>query len=158
MDTPTYDQRVAKLERQLSELRAEKAEADKARREAVPVIMQYTISKLHPEDREYRDVYDDTARLYKLEGRVVNKEEAEAVGHRPFTGAMVYVYSTVTKKIIMATSGGTIFISAGWTHRGPSLAAATAAFEEVNAFLAENPDGGDITEIVTRFKAQNKED
>jgi hypothetical protein len=150
-------------DRTIQEIRAELAEAEKAEKlelerlkEAFPPIWQFTIKPAAPRSFSSTDeLYDDTCRFYELEGEVINREEAAAVGHTELFmrgGGMTYVYNTLSHRIICATGGGTIYISRPWSIRDDTSAQET--MEEVNAFLLENPEGGDITEIVERHRTR----
>lgn len=132
-----------------AELRAARqAEADRVAAENAKYapIYKYTIE---PHDDQFDRIFDDTIKLYRISGICTNRDEAEAHGHRPFAGSMNYAYNTVTKKIIMAVGGGTIFISNSYYSKEDF---ATEAMTKVSEFVAANPDGGDITSIVVSHR------
>lgn len=143
----------------VEEIRKELREAEKRaeverheKMKEVPIIWKYTIS---PQDERHDRVYDDTCRLFYLSGDIVNKEEAHAAGHYTDRshGGMTYLYNKATKKIVCSLGGGTIFIRSGF---GEPKDAEIEVVEKINQFLVENPEGGDITEIVTAFREAQK--
>jgi hypothetical protein len=150
------DRRIARLEAQLRDLRAEKEAATAAQRDLTPIIWQYTIRPVDESERRYDEVYDDTCALYKIEGRVLNEDEARAAGHPDHAmrgGGMTYLFNKSTGKIVMATGGGTIYVARSWSSKAAGDESHIVAFNKINAFLADHPEGGDITEIVEEHRA-----
>jgi hypothetical protein len=140
-----------------AELRAAELAEDEAKKSALkstPIKWKYTVYPVEAE-RHFHEVYDDTCRLYKIDGAVANLDEAKAAGHPEFNlrgGGMIYVFSNLSKKLIMATGGGTMYISShSWGNEVREQSAQETA-DQISEFLAENPDGGDITEIITRHR------
>lgn len=141
-----------------AELRAELAEAEAREKterdllkQQVPIQYRYEIAPQPSREAIFDKVYDPTCVRYRIVRRTVNPKEAEAAGHPDWElqeGGMTYVFNTGTNRIICSVSGGTIYISG---------VGADAAFEQVGNFLAANPQGGDITDIVERFQAARQE-
>jgi hypothetical protein len=118
--------------------------------EATPIRYRYTIA---PSENRHHDLYDATCRLYSLHGEVANPVEAIEAGHPKDTlrcGSMDYIYNTATAKIVCSVGGGSIYISTGWGQH--SLEEVIATMDEIGEYIFANPEGGDITEIVEKFK------
>jgi len=144
------------LEAELRRIKQEEAEQARLLREATPIRMKFT---LEPSVDKHYEVYDESCALYKLTGEVTNEEEAIAAGHQKTFlsgGAVTYVYSKLSRKLIMHVGGGTIYVSKGWgsksdvDHNRPS--SAEIAMAELSEFVSLNPQGGDVTEIVQRHR------
>jgi hypothetical protein len=138
-----------------AELRAaEQAEATRkaAARDAIPITEAFTIEPIPAAG--HHEVWDPTITLYRIAGRVTNREEAAAAGHHvPSDGGMVYAFNTLTGKIVMGVGGGTYYISGrGWGTNPDKQARAEVAFTAINEFIATNPTGGDITSIVQQYR------
>lgn len=89
-------------------------------------------------------VYDDSVVKYRIEGIVKNMTELEAAGHtRVHSGGMTYLYNTLSGKFITTVSGGSYYVP---TELNPEF------LGEVGEFVKQNPKGGDITEIVERYR------
>jgi hypothetical protein len=86
-------------------------------------------------------LYDNSCLLYKLTGMVKNATELRAVGKTPFEGSMTYLFNTLSGRIVMAVSGGTTFTN------NPEC------FKELSEFLYTMPRGGDVTEIVNKYRS-----
>lgn len=141
------DYSIAQLESMLRKARQREADAKDIKKAETPIIWQFTIEL---NDDKWDTLWDKDSCFYKIRGRVLNEEEAKAVGHHVgFTGDMKYVYNMLNHKIVCAVGGGTSFINGG--HNGED-ASARQAFDELNEFLIENPEGGDITHIVNAHK------
>jgi hypothetical protein len=138
---------IKQLEAMLKEAHKREDDAKAEKKAATPVIWEFTIM---PSDRHGDKIWDDNCCFYEIKGRIVNEAEAKAVGHHiGFSGSMVYVYNKLSKQIVCDVGGGTSFINASW---GGDSESARKAFDEVNAFLIDHPEGGDITDIVNRHK------
>lgn len=131
------------LRRELMEAEEREFEAMEARRREVPVRYRYTLTPEEPE-RRWREVYDPSCRLYRLSGEVVNREEALLVGHSPdgmMSGeGMTYVFNGLSGLFVTGVGGGRILVSGD---------GAQATFELLSSFVRTNPEGGDVTEIIT---------
>lgn len=131
---------IAALEAKLAELRrAESARLAELAKSVKPVYE----FRLELDTRGYDRVFDDACTMYQLNGRVTNKPELEAVGARShFEGGMRYVFNGATGKFICSVGGGSIFLSSveGWA--------------ELSEFVRRNPEGGDVSEIVSRRRAE----
>lgn len=149
---------VEEIELELAEAqRAEDAERKRIR-DAVKVNRVYTIRREKPRHDGFDDIFDDTIVAYMLTSTVVNREECEAVGRSSWelqNGGMRYLYNTGTHRLIGATGGGTIYLSLpyfGTQHRRSGAAKLERAVAAISAFLAEYPDGGDISDIIIAFR------
>ena len=131
---------VAELEAELREARAREAEAKRAARDAVQPVYQFTLTPEEPH-QTWQPIFDDTCTLWKLSGKVLNADELKSVGKSPFEGAMKYVHNGATGLFVTSVGGGSIFLKsrAGWLA--------------LSDFLVSHPEGGDVTEIVTRYRA-----
>jgi hypothetical protein len=149
--------------RSVEEIKAELAEAQavadaekKALRDAVKPIWQYTITPEKSRD-SFDRIWDETIVAYKLSGEVINKDEYLAAGNSELSihsGGMRYLFNTGTGKLIGATGGGTIFISGGFGRKNDEAEAMVV--HRINMFLGENPQGGDISQIVTEFRESTR--
>jgi hypothetical protein len=149
------DKTVAELRKELRQAEEREHQDAKARKLVVPIKYRFTIL---PATESHTKVYDPACRLYAIHGEVVNREEALAAGHYDESmrgGGMVYVYNTLTRAIVCSTGGGTIWISDAWYPKDLD-GADDRAFDEVNRFLEAYPEGGDITDIVERFRASRR--
>lgn len=134
---------IQALEARLRELRQEEQREAEERRNAVKPTYQFLLTPIKERHTTFGgdQLFDDDCRLYHLEGTVTNKEELEAVGHRyHFEGGMRYVFNAATGKFACAVSGGSVFLSSkeGW--------------KALSEYVDYNPDGGDVTEIVTKYR------
>lgn len=138
---------------ELATAEREEAAAKRAARDLVPIKEAFTIEPI-PAD-SHHEVWDPTIVLYRIAGRVTNREEAAAAGHHvPSDGGMVYAFNTGTGKIIIAVGGGTYYISKStWgTRDSDRPARAAAAMTAIEEFIANHPTGGDITSIVEQYR------
>jgi hypothetical protein len=147
---------TAELRRELREAEQRDVDNREAARKATPVKYQYTIE---PAKREstFDKIYDDTCCMYEIRRTAVNLEAAVAAGHEEWElrdGRMRYLFNSWGGKIVTAVGGGTVYIGRVWN--GPEDYADDRAFEQINVFLGEHPEGGDITTIVDEFLAIRK--
>lgn len=141
---------VAAEERERAELRA-KREATRPRFEywITPAKIRATTS--------FGKLYDPTCLLYELQRKTVNRDEAKAAGWSDDDlreGSAVYLYNVVTRRVVCAVGGGTMYI--GRSFNQAEDYADDTAFFQIGAYLAEYPGGGDITYIVEAFKETRK--
>jgi hypothetical protein len=94
-------------------------------------------------------------RLYCLSGSVLNKKELLAAGHNEDHvkgGSMRYLFNVATGKFICSSGGGNIYIADGsFFHLEKAEEAredAEAVYNSLERFLANNPEGGDVTAII----------
>jgi hypothetical protein len=155
---------VEEIQAELREAEAAAKAAAEAKRKAVTPVWEYTI---RPSERALTQAFgepywDDTIVAYYLNGRVVNEEECKAAGWSDTmisTGGMDYLFNTGTGKLIGGTGGGRVYLSAPWGKNQKAAKAALAeAVREINAFLTAFPQGGDITDIIVRFRKVTRED
>jgi hypothetical protein len=151
----------ADLRRELAEAEARERAAIKARKAATPPKFEFWITPAqYAADGSYifGKTYDPTCLLYVIERRCSNKEDARAVGWSDDElkeGSATYLYNVVTRRIICAVGGGTIYIS---TLHGldKNDYADDQAFFAIGAFLAEYPGGGEITWLYDIYRAERK--
>jgi hypothetical protein len=162
-------QRKAKMRMKSSaEIRRELALAEErehnekeARRKANPPKFTYWIVPASPEHDAsfiYGKLYDPTCHLYSIERRITNKDAAKAAGWPDLDlreGSATYVYNVVTRRIICAVGGGTVYISCGNGFDREDYADDNAMFA-IGNYLAEYPGGGEITWIYEQFRAERK--
>jgi hypothetical protein len=102
-------------------------------------------------------MYDPTCHLYELRRTTANREDARAVGWSEDDmkdGGGIYLYNVVTRRVVCAVGGGTIYVNKASTL--PDDFADDMAMFQIGAFLAEYPGGGDITWIVEAYKEARK--
>ncbi len=88
-------------------------------------------------------ILDPTIRIYTLTGVITNLQECEAAGHQFLrNGSMSYLFNTGTGKIVMAHGSGTLYIDESDTE----------TWKRLNKFISENPNGGDITDLMKHRK------
>jgi hypothetical protein len=63
---------------------------------------------------------------------------------------MVYIFNTLSHRIVTSVGGGTVYLSGSWGAKE----SAEQAVEELNKFLTAHPEGGDVTQIVTDHQAR----
>jgi hypothetical protein len=145
---------AAQLRAELVEAELREADERETRRKATPVDRRFTIVPTKPA-KAHQELYDPACRFYIIESAVANREEAKTAGHSDHMlqgGGMVYVYNTLSNRIVTSTGGGTVWVGAGFT--GERHESAHEAMYAISAFLVEHPEGGDITAIVNAHRAR----
>jgi hypothetical protein len=136
----------------------EKAEA-RARKETARPVFEYWVTPAETREMtSFGKMYDPTCLQYKIERTTANREDARAVGWADADmkdGGATYIYNVVTRRIVCAVGGGTLYINKAFAPETEDFADDTALFQ-IGAYLAEFPGGGDITYIVENFKATRK--
>lgn len=139
-------------------LRAAKAREESKRQElrnSVEPVYEFTLFPVkltHFGD----ECWDDTIVGWRLEGRVVNREECEAVGHtRLHEGGMTYIYNTGTKKFVMTTGGGTSWITTRpvFSRDQGIVDHGFETLDRLVDFIQYNPEGGKVTELINLHRA-----
>jgi len=147
----------------LARARERDNQARAARKAATPIVWKFTFE---PSRRTFEHkVYAAHHRIYELKGEVVNAAEAKAAGHPDHAvrgGGMEYLVCTASyvpcynpPHVVCAVGGGTIFVGEKWKTFQPGEQIDNSdevAMHEIDAFLADNPEGGDITDIVMRHR------
>jgi hypothetical protein len=124
---------VVEIEAELAA--AKKAEYARLEKEQKAVQPQYVFTL----DRVWHNMnhlMDNNCTLYRLNGKVTNKEELKSVGKIPFEGGMTYVYNNLSGRFVIAIGGGSIFTSK------------SEVFRLLNKFIDQNPNGGDVTHLM----------
>jgi hypothetical protein len=148
----------AEIRREL--LAAEERERNEARikKEATRPAFEFWIAPAETRaTTSFGKMYDPTCHQYEISRKVMNREAASAAGWSDADmkeGGATYVYNTVTRRIICAVGGGTIYINKAFDT--PEDYADDTAMFQIGAYLAEFPGGGEITYIVEDFKAARK--
>jgi hypothetical protein len=145
--------RIADLERQMAAVKAEIAEADEVLRKSVTPTYEFTFTKQSSDSGFGEKIADPAVLRYRLDGKCSNYEELKAAGwsdHSISSGGMDYLFNSATGKFIMAIGGGRIWISDGrfGMHLG--------AMAELADFIADSPEGGDVTSIITKYANEKK--
>jgi hypothetical protein len=146
---------IEEIEKELEEARAIQEAERQLKRDAVKPIWEYTVTPSARQDLTWDPIYDKTIRAYDLVGRVTNEDECKAAGHPDFAlrgGGMRYLFNTGTGRLIGPTGGGTIYLSTGWGMGKRSDKDLEVAVTAISQFLVDHPKGGDITEIITKFR------
>jgi len=144
------------LRAQLKEAERVEREEREERRNSVTQNWMFMISLEDEPGPGYKELWDDTCGYYRITGVLLNREECEAVGQnvdRSGDGAgMSYLYNSLSQKLVCSVGGGQVWVGMGWdaTDRESSR----IAIDEINAFLINHPDGGDITDIIKRHRAR----
>lgn len=132
----------------------------RARKEATPPKFEYWIVPANIKGtRSFDKLYDPTCLLYELNRKVMNKDDARAVGwadNDMTEGSGIYLYNIVTRRIVCAVGGGTYYIGTSNIWNGADDFADDTALFRLGGYLAEFPGGGNITYIVEDFKAERK--
>lgn len=139
--------KIAELERQIAELRQADLAAMEARRQLVKPSYVFTLEPVHTTG--YRKSADPHCCWYRLTGTVTNKPELEEVGIHPFEGGMDYLFNELSGRFVISGGGGSV-----WLHLTPHYGEESddAAFKELEAFIKGSPLGGEVTEIVNRYR------
>jgi hypothetical protein len=141
---------IEEVERELAELKRAEQSRKAALKASTPIQYRFTITPAEGRHR-YHKSYDDTCAVYELRGEILNEAEARAVGHdTSVAGGAAYLYNRGTGRIVCLVSGGRIWISEAYTQND---GADETAFRQIGQFLAEHPEGGDISDIVNEFRA-----
>lgn len=137
---------ITELESKLKSAYAAKTLAEAARAKSVDPIYRFTLS---PVEDKFEKIYDDSCRLYLLAGKVLNKDELQAVGKVPFEGGMNYLYNSLSNKFVVAVGGGSTFF--GSSHLGTDTV--KSVLSELGEFIKDSPQGGDVTSIMNRYRS-----
>lgn len=142
----------AQLHAAEQELKQREADERKAEMAATPIVWRFTIKPAT--NRSFQEMYDDSCLLYRLNGEITNRDEAKAAGHPDHdlrAGGMDYIFNTLSGKIVTGVGGGTIWVGHGWGN-DKRADSARATMEAISQFIADNPEGGDITGIVEQHR------
>lgn len=153
-DIRTSDHReaeISRLERQIAQLKRERDEESKARRESVKPEMRFTLTRVND---TFNRVMDPSVIHLRLEGHLDNEEEMREVGHRveDYKGGQTYLFNTLSSKFISG-GGGRVWL----THKGgfsPILEAFDALAVAYNEQRPGFDEPIDVTEIVNSYRAE----
>lgn len=152
---------TADLRKELELAEAREREAAKARKEATLPKFEFWVTPVPFGDDpnwSFGKLYDPTCHLYAVERRCVNREDARAVGWDEIElkeGSATYLYNTVTRRIVCAVGGGTVYVASSKLSGANDFADDTAFFE-IGEYLARYPGGGEITWIYETYRAERK--
>jgi hypothetical protein len=147
---------IEELKARIKELERQEIAALQAQRDAVKVEWEYFVEPVTANSGFYR-IYDDSISTYRIFGLILNKGEAEKVGHNVDTDrkGMTYLYNSLSKKIVMAIGGGQVIVSADKfsarrdLSREEVIASATRCLSRISTLIALDPHHPHrITEIV----------
>jgi hypothetical protein len=137
---PDQPSAVEQLRAKLREAEAREAAEAKERADSVQPVVTVEI---RPADREayaWREIYDDAVTLWTVEATLQNEAELKAVGKEHRVGSMTYYFNTATGRLVTSVGGGYVY-----------LKKSREQWDEVSAFIVAHAEGGDITELVTKY-------
>jgi hypothetical protein len=156
----TREELEAKRKALDAEIKALDAEAEaerKTRRESVK--REWKFEMVPDAKRSQRwmfdPLWDDTIKVYVLTGTIINKDACLAAGHGEDTvkgGGMAYLFNAGSGKIVTSSGGGNVYINNGSSYGDKNQEAkadALVAIAALGKFLTDNPEGGDVTSIIT---------
>src|SRR5215472_15281412 len=149
---------AAELRKELEAAETREAAAIKAKRIATRPVFEYWVTPVAfgNEGRfSFGKIYDPTCHLYEIRRECANRDEALTAGWEEDEireGSAIYLFNVVTRRIICAVGGGTIYIS----PNGQDDSADDAAMFAIGGYLAEYPGGGKVSWVVEEFKAARK--
>lgn len=150
---------ITALEQQIKDARKCEERAREERMKATPKVYEFTLKKEDPKVTfEHDAIYDPAVIRYRLVGHIVNKDEAEAVGHRVDDDGdgMNYLFNSATGRIVCRGGGGRIWIG-GFGYGEAEKEANVVAMNVLAEFIKLNPDGGDITDEVLILQQAKRE-
>lgn len=137
---------IKALEDRIAALRAEIREDQMRAAKAFVPSYIYTVAPSTP----YGDRYLDPSYIvYKIEGTVTNADSAPA-GYSPFQGSGSYLFNRAAGHFVQGLSGSMHAPTPGFGNRQD--VDWTEVYAELSEFLAEHPEGGDVTDIIIRMK------
>lgn len=142
---------IAEIEAELAAAKAAITTARAAEREAVVPQFTYQLERLAHFKTFGQPIWDDSIAVYKLSATCLNVAECQAVGRaeRDYAeGSMKYLFNKLSGKLICTEGGGTMHISnKGFGSDDPDETYLLAR-TRIETFIAEHPEGGDVTWIV----------
>jgi len=138
---------VAELEEQIRTLRQQERDDERAAAAAFVPSYSYAIERATSyADRYFHEEYV----VYRVHGTVTNADAAPA-SYRPFEGSGAYLYNALSCHFVQSLSGNMHLPTPGFAaNRDVDW---PQVYGELSAYVMENPDGGDITDIVLRMRA-----
>ena len=128
---------IEKLRAQLAAAEAVEAAQKEERRKNAKAIFRYSV--LPVTLARWNFIFDESCLFYRVTRECQNSAEMKAAGQFEShyqNGGMNYYYNSATKKLIASTGGGFILFED------------LDKWSAISAFIAENPQGGDITHIL----------
>ena len=142
--TPTTDQLRAMLREAEA---AERKAAEDAKAAFVPVFT-FTLT---PDARQggFDRLFEGSGcTYYRLHGTLVNADEAKAVGSTVEGGGASYLYNELNNRFVGIMGGGRLWLSNG------AFAEDEDAWKALSGYIKDNPEGGDVTNLVNDFRAR----
>jgi hypothetical protein len=152
------EQELAELRERERQLRDEAAEAKEALRRSVERKMSYVFYPADSQQYRHDRLWDDSCKYYILRGVVLNRAELTEAGWSDRDlgdGQMKYLFNTLSKRLVMHVGGGQVYFSEPWPGQRTDeegMRAFHETLDELSDFLANNPEGGDVTEIINWFR------
>lgn len=148
----------AELRRELEAAETRERAALAAKRAATRPEFEYWVTPVAfgNEGRfSFGKVYDPTCHLYEIRRECSNRDAALAAGWQEDEireGSAIYLFNIVTRRIICAVGGGTLYIG----PNGQDDGADDTAMFAIGGYLAEYPGGGMISWVVDDFKTARR--
>lgn len=144
----TIEEEIAAVEGRLTELKNLKRAQDELLRESIVPVYKYTFAPVGDGYGRFTVGGDHT--WWRLSGEVQNEEQLRSVGRSVNNGGMNYLRCDLTGRFVLQDGGGVIFLT--FDHRGSFSERNEEGWEALEDFAEQNPDGGDVTEIVERYR------
>lgn len=138
----TIEEKIVELNEQVATLQRQLEEEQRVKRESVKHLYRYMVTPVTMRDSDFDMIYDNTCKVYNISRRCLNIDELKAAGRSSWDyndRSLNYLYNTKTNKLVHGFGGGTIMLAAKDRYK----------WECVSIFIYQNPEGGDITEIMT---------
>jgi hypothetical protein len=152
MNIKDIETRIAELQAELKVATANAQVEREALRKATKRRWKFTFAPANDRQYSFSKNRDALMELWYLQGEVVNREECTAAGwsdDTTRTGGMGYWFNRASGHIAFNSGGGNIYINDG-SFRGEAEANADAeiVFKALEQFIIDNPQGGDVTDII----------
>jgi hypothetical protein len=141
-------------EEKIQVLREREANLKEMARKAVIEKWEYTVTLEDPTG--WQRIYDPSVKMYRVSGRMINREEWEAAGNSSGSfgdGGHSYLFNTKSGEIVCSTGGGNIYFGFG---RDKDDIAHLEAVSQLSDFLCSYPEGGNIDYIIDNYNRSTK--
>ena len=132
---------IAEIEAELKAAQSAEWERREAIRKAFRPTWQFMFVPVAPKSTCLsRESRDPSVTVYRLTGKVLNADDAKFAGRdvQRMEGGMDYYFNAASGRVVGPIGGGNVYLKLD-----------SPAWNEIDAFLATTPKGGDVTEIVT---------
>ena len=140
------DNEIARLEQELRDAKKRASDEMAARKAEVEKVYRYTLSI---DTKPYDVMLDDTVLKYRLEGEIVNLDQCIEAGYSESelkVGGHTYLFNTLSSRFICGIGGGYVYLGfdrdEGTRER----------FERLAEWVVDNPEGGDVTDLVNELR------